>query len=65
MIIPVRTNIWICRDGRRMRIQEMETSHLLNSVAMIRRRNGWRWEYLDLLLKELKRREVQLPDLTT
>lgn len=31
-------NIWITRDGRILKISEMETTHLKHTVAMMRRK---------------------------
>ena len=51
--------IWICKDGRRMRITEMETSHIRNAIAMIERSvKGWRRSYLERLRLELEIRNL-------
>jgi len=51
--------IWVTRDGRFLKISEMETSHVLNAIAKIRRsRSGWRIEYLDRLELELVIRSI-------
>lgn len=56
-----RDPVWRCRDGREMRVSEMETRHIINSICMIRRspiRNGRRWRerYLPALRRELQER---------
>jgi hypothetical protein len=30
--------IWICKDGHRVRIRDMENSHLINTIRMLRRK---------------------------
>lgn len=32
--------VWTCRDGRRIRIKEMETSHVRNALAMLKRKGA-------------------------
>lgn len=56
---------WRCFDGRELTLQEMETTHLRNSIAKIRRSIrinkqgkavGWRLDLLKHLVAELERR---------
>lgn len=49
--------MWLTADGRRIPFTEMETSHLRNSIARIRRsKMKWRPAALPLLIAELERR---------
>lgn len=51
----MQDRIWICRDGRQVPVRQMSRQHVLNAIAMIQRsRRGWRREYLERLLLELK-----------
>lgn len=59
---------WVAKDGRQMTLQEMETSHIRNSLARIRRSirpigpgqvTGWRLQWIQPMVAELKRRELQ------
>lgn len=54
---------WICADKRTMTLDEMETSHIRNSIAKIRRAArineegklvGWRIKFLKPLVEELE-----------
>jgi hypothetical protein len=57
---------WQCADGRVITLQEMETSHLRNSIAKIRRSIrtnpvnnkliGWRLSFLKPMIAEIERR---------
>jgi len=49
-------NVWVTQDGNHINISEMGDFHLNNCIAMIRRRNGWREDYLPILESELERR---------
>jgi len=53
--------LWQCRDGRMLRLEEMETTHLRNAVAMMMLKPGWRAAFMEPMLKELKKRK-QLRD---
>ncbi len=65
--------MWPTQDGRLIAIDQMETSHIRNSIARIRRSMrigndgeivGWRRHWLPLLLTELERRNSKdNPDL--
>jgi hypothetical protein len=48
---------WMTRDGQVIPIRAMKRSHILNALDMIRRRRGWRREYLDRLQLELMIRD--------
>lgn len=70
---------WVTNDNRKLTLQQLETTHIRNSIARIRRSmkslgkdpvdgkerfSGWRIEWLRPLLDELKRRELaDRPDL--
>ena len=50
--------MWRTRDGRFMRVEEMETSHIQRCIANIMIRGGsWRGEHLISLVNELEKRE--------
>lgn len=57
--------LWITADKREMRLVDMETTHIRNSIAKIRRSirvdaggrlRGWRVQFLKPLVAELERR---------
>lgn len=59
---------WIIADKRELSLEEMETTHIRNSIAKIRRSirltengtvKGWRASWLRPLLDELKRRGIK------
>jgi len=57
----MKDRLWKCRDGRIMTVAQMDTRHILNSIAMIKRsRRHWRCSYLSRLELELLIR--QLPE---
>lgn len=51
--------IWVCRDGRRMKVGEMTDDHLANCIAKIYR--GWRGRahWLPRLLLEQEIRAIR------
>lgn len=54
------TTLWTTRDGRQVAISDMETRHLVNAIAKIKRSTStpkWRIKYLDRLEMELERRQ--------
>lgn len=52
--------IWITRDGRQLRISQMDTSHIMLCIAKIQRsRRGWRKEFLERLQLELEIRNLK------
>jgi hypothetical protein len=55
----MQDKIWITRDGRAYLVSEMETRHILNCIAMIERKNGWRRSYLRRLYLELVIRDIK------
>lgn len=60
----VYNEVWETKDLKRIRIKDMETSHIINSVKMIvRSKRGWRIEYLPALIKQLKKRNVEYKNL--
>ncbi len=54
----MQDKIWRCRDGRRLLVSQMATSHILNSIARIQRLN-WRRAYLPRLELELEIRKLR------
>lgn len=57
--------LWLCQDQRLLTLQQMETTHIQNSIAKIRRSirqgadgtmKGWRLRFLKPLKDELIRR---------
>lgn len=52
------TKLWRCRDGRFLRIREMEDEHIQRCIALILARNdGWRANWMPTLLAELEKRK--------
>jgi hypothetical protein len=55
--------IWMCRDGRKYRVCDMATSHIMNCVRLIRRsfrqKKPWRVQYLARLEIELEIRNLK------
>ena len=53
----IENKIWITREHVMLKIEDMNTLHLKNSIAMIED-NGmsWRAEWYDSLTEELKKR---------
>lgn len=43
---------WVCRDGRRMKVEQMDDRHLANAIAKIERSRRWRREWLPRLYLE-------------
>jgi hypothetical protein len=58
----MQDKVWITRDGRAYRVSDMTTSHIINCIAMILRKNGWRRRYLKRLYLELVIRDIQSSD---
>jgi hypothetical protein len=55
----VKDPLWVCKDGKALRVKEMTDSHLANSIAKIQRsREGWRRKWLDRLLLEKEIRSL-------
>jgi hypothetical protein len=51
--------VWVTKDGKRLLVSRMETSHIHNCIAKIERsRKGWRREYLERLKLELEIRAM-------
>lgn len=49
----MRDTLWVCKDGRRLPVTQMETSHVQNAINLIHRKRGWRRGYLKRLELEL------------
>jgi len=56
----MENKMWLCKDGRLLSISEMSDSHLHNSIELIRRRNGWRMDYLPRMELEQQIRAMGL-----
>ena len=55
--------IWVTKDGKKLKIKDMETSHIQNCIKFVNRKiNGRQWayaeEYTKLFNEELKARGV-------
>jgi hypothetical protein len=50
--------VWVCRDGRMIKVGDMETRHIINCINLIHRKWPWRAEYLDRLELELFARSL-------
>lgn len=63
----VYNEVWETKDLKRIKIKDMETSHIINSVKMIvksiHNKRYWRVEYLPALIKQLKKRNVEYKSL--
>lgn len=59
-MMNVDYGIWVTRDNREIKISDMTTTHITNSINMIKRSiksgKNWRVEYLPQLLTELNKR---------
>ena len=59
-MMNVDYGIWVTRDNREIKISDMSTTHITNSINMIKRSiksgKNWRVEYLPQLVKELNKR---------
>lgn len=53
-----RESEWIQRDGTPIKVKDMATSHIKNSIKLIYKSNGsWRREFLRVFEKELRHRK--------
>ena len=55
-----REDIWVQRDGTTTKIADMEESHIIACIRMIKANVTWRKEYLPVLEKALKLRQTKL-----
>lgn len=55
----MQDKVWVTRDGRKILVSQMETSHIVRCIAMILRNRNWRREYLDRLRIELIARSIK------
>jgi hypothetical protein len=56
----MQDTVWETKDGIKILVSQMDTSHILNCIAKIRRSpRGWRREYLPRLELELTIRDIQ------
>lgn len=60
-VTDVVNAVWTTKEGERLRVRDMSTSHIQNCVAMIKRKPGWRLRWLALLQNELQARTRMLP----
>jgi hypothetical protein len=55
--------IWVTKDGKRLRVSQMTTSHIINCINKIQRHMAhgkpWRTEYLERLNLELELRALK------
>ncbi len=57
-----KNDIWVCKDGTRMKMCEMSDSHLKNAINLFKNHkedNPDRWKYL---ITEHERRQKNEPD---
>jgi hypothetical protein len=55
----MQDKIWVTRDGRRIVVAQMATSHIQHCIAKIERSGGrWRGEYLERLRLEVAVRSL-------
>lgn len=47
---------WRMNDGNRILVTEMKTSHVINTINLIKRKAPWRAQWLEPLEQELKSR---------
>lgn len=52
--------IWTTSAGKSIKVSEMATTHIINSIKKIKSSGGWRQEWLPILENELKRRNLSL-----
>lgn len=52
--------VWVCRDGKRMKVGEMDIFHLIRSINKIERSRRWRKEWLPRLYLELDIRRIKI-----
>ena len=61
---PILSNerIWTTREGKRIKIKDMEDAHLLNSIRMINRDTSTELDYVfTVLCDEATRRKLNVP----
>ena len=73
--ILINTNdpIWRTSAGKDIKLSEMATTHIINSIKKIKNSVGWRKEWLPILEEELRKRnlsvgsssDVELKNITT
>ena len=57
--VSLPANVWVTKDGRHIKIEEMEIGHLRACIKKVQNsRRGWRCNYLARLLRELDRRAM-------
>lgn len=57
--IRITNKIWTTRDGRELKIKEMETTHIINTIKMIVRNSDMSdlgKRYVEIFMNELKER---------
>lgn len=61
---PILSNesIWTTREGKRIKIKDMENAHLLNSIRMINRDTSTELDHVfTVLCNEATRRKLNVP----
>ena len=58
-----KNKLWVTKDGKELKIKDMETSHIQNCIKHVNKKiNGRQWEYAEeytkLFNEELKARGV-------
>jgi tRNA(Ile)-lysidine synthase TilS/MesJ len=53
---------WVCKDGRRMKVSEMDDSHLENAIRLVERCRRWRRHWLGRLYLERDIRAIKRYD---
>lgn len=48
--------IWVCKDGKEMKIEDMSTSHILNCIAMLQKQKNASQRFLEAFKEELQNR---------
>ena len=54
--------IWVTKDGKELKIKDMETSHIHNCMKMINKKSkewGYAEKYKELFMEELTRRTFE------
>ena len=48
--------VWVTQDGRQLKIADMDTNHLQNTIRMLERSPRGFFRHIDLMKDELKKR---------
>lgn len=55
----MENKVWVTAKGQHILISNMQTSHIYNCINLIKRRSGWRIDYLERLELELVIRSLK------